>query len=882
MLITGISFQIKTKPSFQKKKEHKTIRYMKKKLFSLLVLLMVAVSGAWALTTHVVTQATVDQIFKGDGYTLGDAVAAGDVLDFQGEIDLQHSLVINKQVNIKSTTKDAVVKLHTVAGSLTGNDPGNSFVINKAGSGTTVQDIRIENTETWIFNTSNVTFTGVTMWVEEARVGSGVGHVALRYSDHITLDGCTVYTKNNGGSSAFVLTGSHDCTFKDTRFEAAGNVGNVLYIGNPFNTGDMPAGYTMNNDNISVINCTINTPSNPLQLAGYRHRVEGCTIVKGRPTTAYGGTLPDSPENGYIFRNNIFSNTNGTMTVFPYSTVEGNTITVTGNGKLTVNKGSTVTGNTINGNVEVSANNSDYIGSTITGNSILGKVTFSNNSKNNTFTGNTVISSEEYAVYLNSTADDANNAVKNNVLLGAFREGDDAVYCKKPEVNTVIDNTAKAYDYELTVAKSEHGSGTIKFFIGDYELKGAYEKYEGKTITMTVTPEEGYVVGSVSANAYTTWASARRKAPAAIPMLGNVTLTPVEGKANTWTFTMPAASVLVSAAYIPVAAFAPAEPSGTLAPTAAEGVIAGEDKAIIVAGTVANIPETTNPQGTVKYFVTDNKDMTAEQAAKANGWVETLPTAAGYTGSYADDFQVYVWYYIQAATGYADSKPQRIEVTVQSNLFDLTLNPANANTIEAGKATVTVDGTDKTVTEGKLQGVKMGIEVKVKANTGYKFRKVEVKKKAAAKPLANATTEDLGKVVGADGKIYATKADAEAVATGNAVAMICYVNEGHGLAGTKDWSTAMNTCAAHTPAITGGTWKLASKDEWFIMISAAGSYSALRDGFSSVGGTNMKSNAYWSSTEYEEDCAWGCYFNNGIWDDNDKDANLSVRACLAF
>ena len=48
MLITGISFQIKTKPSFQKKKEHKPIRYMKRKLFSLLVLLMAAVTGAWA------------------------------------------------------------------------------------------------------------------------------------------------------------------------------------------------------------------------------------------------------------------------------------------------------------------------------------------------------------------------------------------------------------------------------------------------------------------------------------------------------------------------------------------------------------------------------------------------------------------------------------------------------------------------------------------------------------------------------------------------------------------------------------------------------------------------------------------------------------------
>ena len=66
-----------------------------------------------------------------------------------------------------------MIKLHTVAGTILGEAPGNSFVINKAGSGTTVTGIRIENTETWLFNTSNVTFTGVTMGVEEARVGSG-------------------------------------------------------------------------------------------------------------------------------------------------------------------------------------------------------------------------------------------------------------------------------------------------------------------------------------------------------------------------------------------------------------------------------------------------------------------------------------------------------------------------------------------------------------------------------------------------------------------------------------------------------------------------------------------------------------------------------------
>lgn len=305
----------------------------KNKIFLLLALLLTAATGAWAQsTTHVVSQDNVNTIFSGDGYTLGNAVAAGDVLDFQGEIDLQHSLVVNKQVTIKSSTKDAVVKLHTVPGSLTGDDPGNCFVINKAGSGTTVQDIRIENTETWIFNTSNVTFTGVTMHVEDARVGSGVGHVALRYSDNVTFDGCTVYTKDNGGSSCCVLTGSHDCTFKDTHFETAGSAGNVLYIANPYNTQDKPADYTMNNDNISVLNCTMTAESsgslsNFQIMGGLRHRIENCTVNFG----ASFSNAATASEDGFVIRNNTFTK------------------------NLSIPRASTVTGNTISGNTVISS-----------------------------------------------------------------------------------------------------------------------------------------------------------------------------------------------------------------------------------------------------------------------------------------------------------------------------------------------------------------------------------------------------------------------------------------------------------------------------------------------------------------------------------------------
>ena len=177
---------------------------------------------------------------------------------------------------------------------------------------------------------------------------------------------------------------------------------------------------------------------------------------------------------------------------------------------------------------------------------------------------------------------------------------------------------------------------------------------------------------------------------------------------------------------------------------------------------------------------------------------------------------------------------------------------------------------------------------------------------AAAKTLAEATAGDIGKIAGKDGKIYATKADAEAVATGNAVAMIAYVGTAsdctHGLAialadesRTKDYGAAGTACSGKA-AVTGGTWRLPSIKDWqymFIGCGASGSYSdnhismsysGLASKLTTAQGDALQADNYWSSTEGDPGYAWVVYFHGSdafFYADLERSV-YQVRACLAF
>ena len=295
----------------------------------------------------------------------------------------------------------------------------------------------------------------------------------------------------------------------------------------------------------------------------------------------------------------------------------------------------------------------------------------------------------------------------------------------------------------------------------------------GNAITLTVTPAEGYTITKCvfyDDQIYTATDSeapfvvettkldktpkvngtpikaAQSKGVTKIEVYGYAPVTgpevtPVAGKTNEWTFVMPAYDVEIAPIYAPTAQWAKVENVDQL-PTAVEGIFAGTEDAIVKAGTVVE------GQGTVMYFATTDAEMTAEKAAAAEGWLATVPTAEGYDGAQT----VYVWYFIKGAdtpqgekataeNTFNDSEicATPLTVTVLSNKFDIQFNAANANTIEAGKATVTVSGAAATVTEGKLEGVKMGSEVKIKTKEGYKFRKAEGKKKTSIVPVTAIT-----------------------------------------------------------------------------------------------------------------------------------------------
>lgn len=186
----------------------------------------------------------------------------------------------------------------------------------------------------------------------------------------------------------------------------------------------------------------------------------------------------------------------------------------------------------------------------------------------------------------------------------------------------------------------------------------------------------------------------------------------------------------------------------------------------------------------------------------------------------------------------------------------------------------------------------------------------------ATKALADASWEDVGRLIGADGYIYSTVAAAEYAGT-TAQAMIAYLGavDGvceHGLAisltnvsDSAVWSDIDGVIStwASSHSIPGGSWRLPSFKDWQYLligtfIEAPGYYPGYYDNItttnvllSCVGGS-LSDGEYWSSTSVDEDYARTIdicnYISAGYGECNlnddayKEDYECFVRACLSF
>ena len=455
------------------------------------------------------------------------------------------------------------------------------------------------------------------------------------------------------------------------------------------------------------------------------------------------------------------------------------------------------------------------------------------------------------------------------------------------------DNYLRYYGYDAAT----DGNGTVSVKNGTTDVTSTSTGYKTTTYTFTATPASGYrfvnwtkgaggeVLGTdASINVtceqngqYQVYANFEQDAPA------GTALTP-DATRKVWTLdAMPGGNVTLEPEYYPQAAVA----EGAVTAADADARATTDDPLVKV--------DATKLTGAKKlmYFVSNSG--TTAPAYDAEGWTDQLPTAEGFT----QQGIVYVWYYpvgtdegIDDATAtYSDG-----DICLQSITARIAAAPTYA--VEFAEGT---EESDKW-TASPNADVEKGETVTVTYTGSKKVIGVKAEKKAGAAGIVNPV---VGQIIGSDGKNYDANATLPDGVT--AAAMIAYVSGSNGLAlaltdisdyytwdnsaPSNNGKTAPEICSAlnTSKAVTGGTWKLPSQDEWKQMFSAnggnEGSYTGLNTAIGNAGGTALLENDdYWSSSEVDESYAWlvNLADGNASWNTYGKHYSRCVRACLAF
>ncbi len=412
-----------------------------------------------------------------------------------------------------------------------------------------------------------------------------------------------------------------------------------------------------------------------------------------------------------------------------------------------------------------------------------------------------------------------------------------------------------------------------------YKLNGG-DAVEGTEVTLTQSATvTAYVV--VTNGTYANFTSSESSKEVALQDAPSGPEVAWNKASKSGTFTMPGGNVTLEPEYYPQATVA----DGGVTAADADARATTDDPLVKV--------DATKLTGAKKlmYFVSNSG--TTAPAYDAEGWTDQLPTAEGFT----QQGIVYVWYYPVGTDEGVD------DATATYSDGDICLQSITARIAAAPTYAVTfAEGTDPNEwTADPNTDVTKDQTVTVTYTGTKKVIGVKAEKKAAA-GIVNPV---VGQIIGSDGNNYDANATLPDGVT--KVAMIAYVSGSNGLAlaltdislyghtwdntGThNEGKTAPELCSAlnTSKAVTGGTWKLPSKDEWKQMFSAnggnEGSYTGLNTAIGNAGGTALQEyGEYWSSSEDFGD-AWLVYLSDGnaSWDTTGKHYDRNVRACLAF
>ena len=244
--------------------------------------------------------------------------------------------------------------------------------------------------------------------------------------------------------------------------------------------------------------------------------------------------------------------------------------------------------------------------------------------------------------------------------------------------------TASAYN--LTVGTNEHG--TISLKVGTTE--NATTANEGDEVTVTITPDEGWTVGTVTGQWHAAVVNAPRRA---IDLLNDFTLSPVANTEDQWTFTMERANVEISVKYIK----------------------------IIQDTWIQDIPSTTytgsakKPNVTVKdgdYTLVEGKDYTVTYSNNTNAGTATATVTGkgNYTGSVSKNFTInkasrYVRFNpYQFTRTFGDPDFTIVPTTSGGGILSYSSNDISIATVNSSTGKVHIVGVGKVRITARLSG----------------------------------------------------------------------------------------------------------------------------------------------------------------------------------